>query len=84
RRRARKAIVETLLRRHGGAMAAWIASVVPMMKPEVGGAGGAVRGFVVSRALTGVVRSAVLEESALLETPEFEDELVRLVLRTLE
>lgn len=84
RRRARKAIVETLLRRHGGAMAAWIASVVPMMKPEVRGEGGAVRRFVVSRALTGVVRSAVLEESPFLESREFEDELVRLVLRYLD
>lgn len=84
RRRARKAIVETLIRRHGAAMAGWIAGVVPMLKPDVGGEGGAVRRFVISRALTGAVRSAVLEESPLLETREFEDELVRLVLRCLD
>jgi AcrR family transcriptional regulator len=84
RRRARKAIVETLIRRHGGAMAGWIARVVPSLMPGMAGKAGPVRSFVVSRALTGVVRSAVLEESPLLESPEFEDELVRLVLRCLD
>ncbi len=84
RRRARKAIVETLFRRHGSAMAGWIARVVPSLKPGPVDGGGAARAFVVSRALTGVVRSAVLEESPLLETPEFEDELVRLVMRYLD
>lgn len=81
RRRARKAIVETLIRRHGGAMAGWIARVVPSLTPGMVENAGPARSFVVSRALTGVVRSAVLEESPLLETPEFEDELVRLVMR---
>jgi AcrR family transcriptional regulator len=84
RRRARKAIVETLMRRHGGAMAGWIARVVPGLMPGMVGTAGSTRSFVVSRAITGVVRSAVLEESPLLETPEFEDELVRLVLRYLD
>src|SRR4051794_1089230 len=35
--------------------------------------------FVMTRAVMGAVRSAVLEQSPLLRTPEFEDELVRLV-----
>jgi len=36
--------------------------------------------FVVSRALMGAIRAAVLEEQPFLREPEFEDELVRLVL----
>jgi AcrR family transcriptional regulator len=36
--------------------------------------------FVLSRALAATIRTAVLEESALLRTREFEDELVRLAL----
>jgi AcrR family transcriptional regulator len=36
--------------------------------------------FVVSRALMGAIRAAVLEEQSFLRTPEFEDELVRLVM----
>ena len=35
--------------------------------------------FVISRAVAGVIRSAIAEESSLLGTREFEDELVRLV-----
>jgi len=35
--------------------------------------------FVISRAVAGVIRSAIVEESPLLGTPEFENELVRLV-----
>jgi len=35
--------------------------------------------FVISRAVLGVIRSAIVEESPLLGTAEFEDELVRLV-----
>jgi AcrR family transcriptional regulator len=38
----------------------------------------AVDAFVVTRAVVGVVRAAVLEDSPLLTTPEFEDALVRL------
>jgi AcrR family transcriptional regulator len=34
--------------------------------------------FVLTRAIIGTIRAAVLEESPLLETPEFEDELVRM------
>ncbi|MDB5929368.1 MAG: TetR/AcrR family transcriptional regulator [Polaromonas sp.] len=36
--------------------------------------------FVATRAVMGVIRSASLEDSPLLGTPEFEDELVRLVM----
>jgi AcrR family transcriptional regulator len=36
--------------------------------------------FVLTRAVQGAIRSAVLEESPLLETPEFEDELVRMAM----
>lgn len=39
--------------------------------------------FVLTHALTGPIRMAVLEDSTLLDTPEFEDELVRLALRFL-
>ena len=35
--------------------------------------------FILTRAVMGTIRSASLEDSALLGTPEFEDELVRLV-----
>ena len=35
--------------------------------------------FVMTRALVGAIRNAVVEESPLLRTQEFEDELVRLV-----
>jgi hypothetical protein len=35
--------------------------------------------FVISRAVAGVIRSAMIEESPLLGTAEFEDEIVRLV-----
>ena len=37
-----------------------------------------VSAFVLTRALTGVIRTAVLENSPYLETQEFEDELVHL------
>lgn len=36
--------------------------------------------FVATRAVMGVIRSASLEDSPLLGTPEFEDELVRMVM----
>jgi AcrR family transcriptional regulator len=39
--------------------------------------------FILTRAVMGAIRMAVLEDSDLLETPEFEDELVRLALRFL-
>jgi AcrR family transcriptional regulator len=35
--------------------------------------------FVMTRAVMGAIRSAVVEQSPLLRTPEFEDELVRLI-----
>ena len=35
--------------------------------------------FVMTRALMGAIRSGVVEQSPLLKTPEFEDELVRLI-----
>jgi hypothetical protein len=45
----------------------------------VGEAVSAANAFVVSRAVMGVVRAAVLERSPLLGTPELEEALVRLV-----
>ena len=39
----------------------------------------AAREFVLTRAVQGAIRSAVIEENPLLETPEFEDELVNLI-----
>jgi hypothetical protein len=35
--------------------------------------------FVISRAIAGAIRSAVIEESPMLQTAEFEEELVHLV-----
>jgi hypothetical protein len=37
------------------------------------------RMFVISRAVTGAIRAAVVEDTPLLDSPEFEDELVQLV-----
>ena len=37
------------------------------------------RMFVISRAVTGAIRAAVVEDAPLLDSPEFEDELVQLV-----
>ena len=37
--------------------------------------------FVLTRAFMGAIRAAVLENSPYLETPEFEDEMVHLVLQ---
>ena len=34
--------------------------------------------YVLTRAIVGVIRAAVLENSSWLESPEFEDELVKL------
>lgn len=77
RRGARRAVLEHILRN----------PTVPGMADKVdettaaltGGRLKEVNAFVVSRAVMGVVRAAVLERSPLLGTPELEDALVRLV-----
>lgn len=85
RRRARRFILLAALRsgRLGALHAAQqsvVAAVIDVMQGLIPGPPlPAARRFVLTRAVMGAIRSAVLEESDLLETAEFEDELVRLV-----
>ncbi len=78
RQRARKAVVQAVLSQTGGAafnapIAAFIAAnSLETLKYE--------QTFILSRALIGSIRSAVLEEQSFLKSRSFEDELVRLVL----
>jgi hypothetical protein len=56
--------------------------VAANLRGKAGGPGAELspeRVFVLTRAVMGAVRAAVMEESALLSSPLFEDELVRLV-----
>jgi AcrR family transcriptional regulator len=78
RQRARKAVVQAVFSDSGGAgfqgpVADFIAanSLETLDEQQT---------FVLSRALLGVVRSAVLEEQRFLRSQSFEDELVRLML----
>lgn len=78
RTRARKAVVQTVLSRGGGALfhaavADFLArNSLDLMTEE--------QSFVVSRAVMGAIRAAVLEERPFLKSRNFEDELVRLIL----
>ena len=81
RLRARKAVVQAILAQGMaielmGPVAAFIArhpsAALPRLSPE--------QVFVLSRALMGVVRAAVMEEQPFLRSAAFEDELVRLAL----
>jgi AcrR family transcriptional regulator len=78
RQRARKAVIQAVLSQAGGVafhapVAAFIAAhSLAMLSRE--------QTFVLSRALIGTIRSAVLEEQPFLKSRSFEDELVRLVL----
>jgi|SRR5215217_2041812 len=77
RHTARRAVLEAILRDpETPGMAAEIdAGVAPLAREGER----PVHAFVLSRAIMGVVRAAVLEESPLLGTPDLEDALVRLV-----
>jgi AcrR family transcriptional regulator len=89
RQRVRKILIETLI---GNGLSDELASPVEtvaraiMARPKTGGAGRnrtvtPLRNFVTTRALIGVIRAAVMEQSQWLNTEAFEDELVHLVLR---
>ena len=85
RRRARRIVLMTMLRRwqsapekHGtDEVARFLVSAAASTRPPGGRPMTPVAAFVVTRALMGAIRSAVLENSPYLETQEFEDELVR-------
>jgi AcrR family transcriptional regulator len=87
RQRARKAVLQTLLSRGGGMelmapVAAFLAEAETKMGQEPQRVFAALdrrQLFVLSRALMGAIRAAVLEEQPFLRDPAFEDELVRLV-----
>ena len=76
RQRARKAVVQAVFNQTGGSafqapVAAFITAnaIETLTEPQT---------FVLSRAILGAIRSAVLEEQRFLKSREFEDELVRL------
>jgi AcrR family transcriptional regulator len=85
RRRARRIVLMTMLRRwqnaperHGtDEVARFLVNAAASANPPGGRPMTPVAAFVVTRALMGAIRSAVLENSPFLETQEFEDELVR-------
>jgi len=78
RTRARKAVVQTVLSRSGGAP--FYAAVAEFLARNSLEIITEEQGFVVSRAVMGAIRAAVLEERSFLKSRSFEDELVRLIL----
>lgn len=78
RTRARKAVVQTILSRGGGAL--FHAAVADFLARNSLDIMSDEQSFVVSRAVMGAIRAAVLEERPFLKSRSFEDELVRLVL----
>ena len=88
RQRARKAVLQALLSRGGGVeLMAPVAAFLAETEARIGQPPQRVFAtldsrqlFVLSRALMGAIRAAVLEEQPLLRSPEFEDELVRLMM----
>ncbi len=88
RQRARKAVLQAILSQGQGAeMMAPIAAFISRAGERVGQGPQRVFAalnreqiFVLSRAMTGAIRAAVLEEQPFLKNRSFEDELVRLVL----
>jgi AcrR family transcriptional regulator len=83
RQRARKAVVQAVLLQ-GNAME-MLAPMTAFMATQTGAAHGFARlgpeqRFVLSRALVGAIRAAVLEEQPFFKSRSFEDELVRLVM----
>jgi AcrR family transcriptional regulator len=88
RQRARKAVLQALLVRGGGIellapVAAFLAETeakIGQAQPRVFAALSPQQLFVLSRALMGAIRAAVLEEQPFLRDAIFEDELVRLAM----
>jgi AcrR family transcriptional regulator len=88
RQRARKAVLQAILSQSAGRellepVAIFLAEAEGKMGQEPQRVFAALdhrQLFVVSRALMGAIRAAVLEEQPFLRAPEFEDELVRLVM----
>lgn len=83
RQRARKAVVQAVLLQ-GNAME-MLAPMTAFMTAQTGSPHGFARlgpeqRFVLSRALIGAIRAAVLEEQPFFKSRSFEDELVRLVM----
>lgn len=87
RQRARKAVVQALLAQGNGIeLMAPVAAFIARASESVGRGPNPLVGplsreqaFVVSRALMGVVRAAVLEEQPFLASRAFEDEIVRMI-----
>ncbi|HTR88088.1 MAG TPA: TetR/AcrR family transcriptional regulator [Reyranella sp.] len=77
RQRARKAVVQAVLSQSGGAMHQPIADFVA---DHTFARFDRQQTFVLSRAVMGAIRAAVLEEQPFLKSKSFEDELVRLVM----
>jgi len=88
RQRARKAVLQALLAQGGGIellapVAAFLAETESKLEHEPERVFAALKPqqlFVLSRALMGAIRAAVLEEQPFLRDPAFEDELVRLAM----
>jgi AcrR family transcriptional regulator len=88
RQRARKAVLQAILSQGGGnELLAPVATFLAEHEAELGrepqhrfATLERHQLFVVSRALMGAIRAAVLEEQPFLRDPAFEDELVRLVM----
>jgi AcrR family transcriptional regulator len=76
RQRARKAVVQAVFSEGGGA--ALQGPVATFITAHALGSLSEQQTFVLSRALLGAIRAAVLEEQPFLRDPAFEDELVRL------
>ena len=87
RHRVRRHLLETLLAqglhqelmRPVEAIAQAIAQRAADIAPQLDPQSAPVRLFVLTRAVTGVIRAAVMEESPVLASPRFEEELVALV-----
>jgi AcrR family transcriptional regulator len=86
RRRARRIVMITMLKRWQFAPDKQGTGVIEQMIVESGGRGhgrvmSPAAAFVLTRAFMGAIRAAVLENSPYLETQEFEDEMVHLVMQ---
>ncbi len=85
RARARKAVMQAILAQGMGIeMMAPLASFIAQQPPALPFALTREQLFVLSRALIGTIRAAVMEEQPFLRSRSFEDEVVRLVVRYVE
>ncbi len=78
RQRARKAVVQAVFSESGGS--AFQGPVAAFVSANAMGTLSEEQTFVLSRALLGAIRSAVLEEQRFLKSRSFEDELVRMTM----